>query len=140
VWQDGPQPNLLQQALRACRPQFGVVGLFSLFVNLLMLTTSIYMMQVFDRVLATRSTDTLLFLTLIAVGATLLMALLEFARSQLLARCAAWIEQSVAPEAFARAIEAQRRNRPYRMEAMRDLAVCRGFVASPGMTALYDVP
>ena len=137
---DGPEPNLLQQALRACRTPFGVVGLFSLFVNLLMLTTSIYMMQVFDRVLATRSTDTLLFLTLIAVGATLLMALLEFARSQLLARCAAWIEQTVAPEAFARAMEAQLRNRPYRMEAMRDLAVCRGFVASPRVVALYDVP
>jgi len=137
---DGAPQNLLQQAVRACRAQFGVVGVFSLFVNLLMLTTSIYMMQVFDRVLATRSLDTLLFLTLIAIGATLLMALLEFARGQLLARCAAWIEQTVAPEAFSRAIEAQLRNRPYRMEAMRDLAVCRGFVASPGMTALYDVP
>lgn len=137
---DQPQPNLLQKAVRACRSQFVVVGVFSLFVNLLMLTTSIYMMQVFDRVLATRSTDTLLFLTLIALGATLLMALLEFARGQLLSRCAAWIEQTVAPEAFSRAIEAQLRNRPYRMEAMRDLAVCRGFVQSPGMTALYDVP
>ncbi|MCU0983401.1 MAG: type I secretion system permease/ATPase [Acetobacteraceae bacterium] len=137
---EGPPPNLLQQAVRACRSQFVVVGVFSLFVNLLMLTTSIYMMQVFDRVLATRSTDTLLFLTLIAIGATLLMALLEFARGQLLTRCAAWIEQTVAPEAFSRAIEAQLRNRPYRMEAMRDLAVCRGFVQSPGMTSLYDVP
>lgn len=137
---DAPPPNPLQRAVRACRSQFVVVGVFSLFVNLLMLTTSIYMMQVFDRVLATRSTDTLLFLTLIAIGATLLMALLEFARGQLLARSAAWIEQTVGPEAFSRAIEAQLRNRPYRMEAMRDLAVCRGFVQSPGMTALYDVP
>jgi ATP-binding cassette subfamily C protein/ATP-binding cassette subfamily C protein EexD len=137
---DAPPPNPLQRAVRACRSQFVVVGVFSLFVNLLMLTTSIYMMQVFDRVLATRSTDTLLFLTLIAIGATLLMALLEFARGQLLSRSAAWIEQTVAPEAFSRAIEAQLRNRPYRMEAMRDLAVCRGFVQSPGMTALYDVP
>jgi PrtD family type I secretion system ABC transporter len=137
---DAPPLNPLQQAVRACRSQFTVVGVFSLFVNLLMLTTSIYMMQVFDRVLATRSTDTLLFLTLIAIGATMLMALLEFARGQLLSRSAAWIEQTVAPEAFSRAIEAQLRNRPYRMEAMRDLAVCRGFVQSPGMTALYDVP
>ncbi len=137
---DPPASNPLQRAVRACRAQFTVVGVFSLFVNLLMLTTSIYMMQVFDRVLATRSTDTLLFLTLIAIGATLLMALLEFARGQLLSRSAAWIEQAVAPEAFSRAIEAQLRNRPYRMEAMRDLAVCRGFVQSPGMTALYDVP
>lgn len=135
-----PKKNALERAIDACRRQFVVVGLFSLIVNLLQLTVSIYMMQVFDRVLATRSTDTLLFLTLIAFAALLLLALLEAARGQILQRCSAWIEQSVAPDAFTRAIEAQLRNRPYRMEAMRDLATCRGFVASPGMTALYDVP
>ena len=136
-----PAPeNALARAVGACRSQFVTVGAFSLVVNLLMLTTSIYMMQVFDRVLATRSTDTLLYLTLIALGAILAMALLEVARTQILSRSAAWIEQSVAPEAVARAVEAQLRNRPYRTEALRDLAACRGFVASPGMTALYDVP
>lgn len=132
--------NALAKAVSATRAQFVSVGAFSLVVNLLMLTTSIYMMQVFDRVLATRSTDTLLFLTLIALGALLALALLEAARTQILARTAAWIEQRVAPETFARALEAQLRARPYRAEALRDLAVCRGFVASPGMTALYDVP
>ena len=50
----------LQRALHACRQQFWMVGLFSGVVNLLQLTISIYMMQVFDRVLATRSLDTLL--------------------------------------------------------------------------------
>ncbi|MCS6921712.1 MAG: hypothetical protein NZM07_07355, partial [Elioraea sp.] len=68
--------NALARAVSAARAQFASVGLFSLVVNLLMLTTSIYMMQVFDRVLATRSTDTLFFLTLIALGALLALALL----------------------------------------------------------------
>uniref|UniRef100_UPI003F70AD76 ABC transporter transmembrane domain-containing protein n=1 Tax=Elioraea sp. TaxID=2185103 RepID=UPI003F70AD76 len=130
----------LRTALSVCRRQFTTVGVFSLFVNVLMLSTSIYMMQVFDRVLSSRSTDTLLFLTLIALGAVLAMALLEVARGKVLARSAAWIERTVGPEAFARAVEAQLRGRPYRMEAMRDLAACRGFVASPAMTTLYDVP
>lgn len=134
------QKTILARAVEACRQQFIAVGVFSLIVNILQLTVSIYMMQVFDRVLATRSTDTLIFLTLMAGACLLLLALLESARTQILQRCSAWIEGSVAPETFSRVIEAQLRNRPYRIEAMRDLATCRGFVASPGMTALYDVP
>jgi ATP-binding cassette subfamily C protein/ATP-binding cassette subfamily C protein EexD len=135
-----PHKTALVKAVATCRQQFVVVGVFSLIVNILQLTVSIYMMQVFDRVLATRSLDTLLFLTLMAMACLLLLALLEAARSQILQRVSTWIEGSVGPETFSRVLEAQLRNRPYRMEAMRDLSVCRGFVASPGMTSLYDVP
>jgi PrtD family type I secretion system ABC transporter len=130
----------LQRALRACRKQFMAVGLFSGVVNLLQLTTSIYMMQVFDRVLASRILDTLYFLSLIAIVATLVLALLEAVRGQMMQRMAAWVEQRVAPESFVRAIESTLRGRPYRMEALRDLAVCRGFLGSPGALSLYDVP
>lgn len=137
---DRAAPDLLRDALRVCTGPFLSAGLFSMVVNLLMLTTSLYMMQVFDRVLAGRSTDTLLFLTLIALGALAVMALLEIARGRILARSAAWLEQSIGAEAFARAIEAQLRGRPYRSEALRDLAVWRGWLASPGMIALYDLP
>src|SRR5918995_1080382 len=137
---DTPSATPLQRALRACRKQFILVGLFSGMVNLLQLTTSIYMMQVFDRVLASRILDTLYFLSLIAIVATLVLALLEAVRGQLMQRMAAWVEQRVAPESFVRAIESTLRGRPYRMEALRDLAVCRGFLGSPGALSLYDVP
>jgi len=130
----------LKRALAACRQQFVAVGLFSGVVNLLQLTTSIYMMQVFDRVLATRITDTLLYLSAIAIFAVLTLALLEAVRGQIMQRIGGWIEQRVAPEGFIRAIESTLRGRPYRMEALRDLAVCRGYLASPGMLSLYDVP
>src|SRR3712207_5282233 len=130
----------LQRALGACRNQFVLVGLFSGVVNLLQLTTSIYMMQVFDRVLATRILDTLIYLTLIALGAIMVLALLETTRSQIMQRVAAWIEHCIAPEGFVRAIESTLRGRPYRMEALRDLAVCRNFLGSPGALSLYDVP
>jgi PrtD family type I secretion system ABC transporter len=132
--------TLLAQALKACRRQFWAVGLFSGVVNLLQLTVSIYMMQVFDRVLSTRSTDTLIFLTLIAVAAIGLLALLEATRGKVMQRVAAWVEHRVAPEGFTRAIESQLRGRPYRMEALRDLAICRAYLGSPGALALYDVP
>ena len=130
----------LRRALQACRKQFVLVGLFSGAVNMLQLTTSIYMMQVFDRVLATRVLDTLLYLSLIAVAAVLVLALLEAARGQIMQRVAAWVENRVAPEGFVRAIESTLRGRPYRMEALRDLAVCRGYLGSPGALSLYDVP
>src|SRR5215218_9092602 len=130
----------LQRALRACRKQFILVGVFSGVVNLLQLTTSVYMMQVFDRVLASRILDTLYFLSLIAIIATLVLALLEAVRGQVMQRLATWVEHRVAPEGFVRAIESTLRGRPYRMEALRDLAVCRGYLGSPGALSLYDVP
>ncbi len=132
--------TLLHRATAACRSQFIVVGLFSGVVNALQLTVSLYMMQVFDRVLATRNLNTLLYLTLIAIAAVGLLAVLEATRSRIMQRVGAWIEHKVAPESFARAIESQLRGRPYRMEALRDLAVCRGYIGSPGALSLYDVP
>ena len=137
---DSAADTPLRRALRACRKQFMVVGLFSGAVNLLQLTTSIYMMQVFDRVLTTRVLDTLLYLSLIAGAAVLVLAMLEAARGQIMQRVGAWIENRVAPEGFVRAIESTLRGRPYRMEALRDLAVCRGYLGSPGALSLYDVP
>jgi ATP-binding cassette subfamily C protein/ATP-binding cassette subfamily C protein EexD len=130
----------LARAIASCRSQFMLVGAFSGVANLLQLTVSIYMMQVFDRVLATRNTDTLLYLTLIAVFAIAILAILESVRGTIMQRVATWLENRVAPEGFARALESQLRGRPYRMEALRDLAICRGYLGSPGMLALYDVP
>jgi len=135
-----PADTPLARALAACRSQLLAVGVFSGVVNILQLTVSIYMMQVFDRVLSTRNLNTLLYLTLIAIAALGLFALLEGARSRIMQRIGAWMEERVAPEGFARAMESQLRGRPYRMEALRDLAVCRGFIASPGALAVYDVP
>ncbi|MFC0387884.1 type I secretion system permease/ATPase [Muricoccus vinaceus] len=135
-----PGADALARAMAACRSQFATVGVFSLVVNLLQLTVSLYMMQVFDRVLATRSIDTLLWLTLVAIAAIGLLALLEGVRSQIMQRVALWTENRVAPEGFARALEATLRGRPYRMEALRDLGTCRAWLSGPGALTLYDVP
>src|SRR3954471_15301073 len=132
--------TLLRRSLAVCRKQFLLVLVFSGAVNLLQLTTSIYMMQVFDRVLATRSLDTLLYLTILAIVAVLVLALFEAVRGQIMQRVAIWIEHRVAPESFIRAIEATLRGLSYRMEALRDLAICRNYLSSPGALSLYDVP
>lgn len=76
----------LTATMRGCRRAFGVVGLFSLCINLLLLTVPLYMLQVFDRVLASQSGETLVFLTIIALGAVLVLGLLELVRSRILVR------------------------------------------------------
>jgi ATP-binding cassette subfamily C protein/ATP-binding cassette subfamily C protein EexD len=122
------------------RRTFGFVGLLSAALNLLALTGSIYMMQVYDRVLATRHKDTLIYLTLIAAVAILALGIFEFVRMAVLGRVAAWIEETVLPHVFSRSIDAELVDRPYRMEAARDMALWRGFLASPALTTLFDVP
>ncbi len=132
--------TVLNRMVDCCRTQLMLVGLFSGMVNLLQLTVSLYMMQIFDRVLATKNVNTLLYLSLIAAAAILLLAILEFSRNQIMQRLAGWVELKVAPEGFARAIENVLCGHSYRMEALRDLATCRGYVGSTAALALYDVP
>jgi PrtD family type I secretion system ABC transporter len=133
-------PDGLASAFAACRREFWLVGFFSGMVNLLQLTVSIYMLQLFDRVYATRSVDTLWLLTVIAAAALLLLAILEACRGMVMSRVAAWLEERLGPETFLRGIEAELRGRPYRMEALRDLSVMRGWLGSPASLAVYDVP
>ncbi len=132
--------TVLSRMIGCCKTQLMLVGLFSGMVNLLQLTVSIYMMQIFDRVLATHNVNTLLYLSLIAGAAILLLAILEFSRNQIMQRLATWVELKVAPEGFARAIENVLCGHAYRMEALRDLATCRSYVGSTAVLALYDVP
>jgi len=137
---DRRSPDALKASLNACRREFWTVGLFSGVVNLLQLTVSIYMLQLFDRVYATQSFDTLWLLTVVALAALLLLAILEACRGMVMARVAAWVEGRIAPETFLRGLEAELRGRPYRMEALRDIGQMRGWLGSPAALAVYDVP
>jgi PrtD family type I secretion system ABC transporter len=77
---------LLKRTLAACRGGFLAVGLFSLAINLLLLTIPLYMLQLFDRVLTSRSEDTLFALSIAAGGAILTLAALEAVRSFVMVR------------------------------------------------------
>ena len=132
--------TVLGRMVGRCKTQLLLVGLFSGMVNLLQLTVSLYMMQIFDRVITTHNVNTLVYLSLIAGTAILLLAILDFSRNQIMQRLASWVELKVAPEGFARAIENVLCGYSYRMEALRDLATCRSYVGSPAVLALYDIP
>lgn len=79
----------LRKALRASWKLFGTTFVFSFFVNALMLTGPIYMLQVYDRVLGSRSEETLLALSILVAFLYLMMGFLDYARGRVLARAGA---------------------------------------------------
>jgi PrtD family type I secretion system ABC transporter len=113
--------------------------LFSAVLNLLMLTSSIYMLQVYDRVLSSGSIETLLYLTVIATASLLLLSLLDTLRGRMLARISIWLEMRLSPAAFRKALEASLSQRDYQGESLRDLGSIRTFLGG-GIATLFDVP
>jgi ABC-type protease/lipase transport system fused ATPase/permease subunit len=126
-------------ALGRCRQPLLWIAAFSLLINILMLTSSLYMMQVFDRVLASGSLATLAFLTLAAAGALGLMSALDFIRSRILGHLGEWLERRLATSALERSLDGVLAGRNDRMDALRDLDSLRGFFGG-GVTFLFDAP
>lgn len=87
----------MRNYLRQCWPLFIYAGVFGIFINLLLLTVPLYSMQVFDRVLTSRSAETLLALTLLAVGALLTQLALEIIRGRLLLEAGAKLSGCLDP-------------------------------------------
>ncbi len=133
--------NAVTQTLARLKPLLWQIGLvFSPVVNILVLTSSLYMMQVFDRVLTSQSTSTLLYLTLLALAALALMSAVELVRSRIMTRIGTWIEARLTAEGLQRAVEATLTGHPYRIDLLRDLAGLRNFFTTPGTLTLFDVP
>lgn len=116
------------------------MGLVSLFVNILMLTVPLYMLQIFDRVLASRSVETLVFLTIAAVGALIVYGVLDLLRGHVMIGVGTWLEKKLGPEALDRAVEAQLSQRVYGVQSLRDVSQIRQFLSSPTIFFLFDVP
>ena len=127
--------NALGQALRAVRFPLVHVVVFSFLINLLMLTAPLYMLQIYDRVLASRSAPTLVFLTIVAVGALSIMAILEVVRSRLLVRVSGRIDQTLASVVFSAVVLQGRSGDP-----LRDLGTVRNFVSGASLVTLLDSP
>ena len=130
----------LANALARCRNGFITAAAFSMVINLLVLTVSVYMLQVYDRVLPGHSVETLIYLTIIAAGALAVMGALEVLRSRLLSRLGVWLDRTLSTELFGRGIESTLRGIPYRTEALRDLASLRNYLGGAGILALFDAP
>ena len=131
----------LQKILRICRQSFAVAGFFSLFINLLMLAPSLYMLQVYDRVLASRSEFTLLMLTLLIAGALIVMGALDWVRSQILIRVGARLDSLINARLFSAMFDlGLRRPGAASAQPLSDLNNLRQFLTGNGLFAFFDVP
>ncbi len=131
----------LTASLWAFKREFVIVGLFSFVANLLMLAPTIYMLQVFDRVLTSRSELTLLAVSLITLVLLVIMALAEWMRSRVLVRAGVRFDEALSTRVFNASFEAnlsQTGGKPGR--AFSDLIQIRQFLTGPGIFTLFDAP
>ena len=121
------------------RPLLHVAG-FSLLINLLLLIPSIFMLQVFDRVLVSRSTDTLLVLAVGAgIGLLMLMAL-DYVRARLQGVAGNIIADTLAPVVTKLTVAQRARQGKPMGEALRDIGALRGAFSAQGLLAVFDAP
>lgn len=128
--------------LRDLAPLVAGIGLFSVAINILMLAGAIYMLQVYDRALPSRSLPTLVALTGLVIAAYAVQGVIDAARGRLLARLGATVEERLAPELFADGLHRTARlGAPGEFTAaLRDLDQVRSFLSGPGPTVLFDAP
>ncbi|AVC46853.1 type I secretion system permease/ATPase (plasmid) [Rhizobium leguminosarum] len=112
---------------------------FSILINLFLLVPSIYMMQVYDRVLPSASIPTLVYLSLIALGALIFLATLDAVRAVYCQRVALSLDKHFGEDAFIASISSPKAAMGD-IQPLRDLATTRSFVASKGLANLIDLP
>ncbi|WP_119680500.1 type I secretion system permease/ATPase [Indioceanicola profundi] len=131
----------LRQAVSACQPGFIAAAGFSFFINILMLVSPLYMLQVYDRVLGSRSESTLLMLTVLLVGLLAVYGGLEYLRSRVLVRVSNRIDTAVTPRLFDAVYERSLRvPQASRTQPLGDMLAVRQFLTGPGLFAFFDAP
>ncbi len=135
------QESTLLKHVKPLRPYLVSAAGFSFFINILMIAPAIYMLQVFDRAVASRSEGTLLMLTLILVFLLTAMGALDWVRSQIMNRAGEKLDALLAAEVF---------DATYRSalltggrggtQALSDIAGLRGFLSGPAINAFFDTP
>jgi ATP-binding cassette subfamily C protein len=140
--QDAGQGNRppINQWRAVARRAFVTVGVFSVFVNLLMLTMPIYLFQISDRVLTSRSLDTLVMLSLLVLGLIVVLSLLDTLRRQLLGRLATRMETILGGPVLASVVTTAPVHDGGNVLPLRSLHQVRGFISSPTMLILFDAP
>jgi ATP-binding cassette subfamily C protein len=130
-------PRLVSEALYDCRQHFIAAAAFSLLINLLYLAPTIYMLQVYDRVVPTGGKTTLLFITAALALALLTLSMLDMIRNRLLVRASQRVDALIAPRLLRQMMAA---DSGAAGQAMRDFDSVRTAMASPAIAAIFDVP
>ncbi|KTT04506.1 peptidase [Pseudomonas oryzihabitans] len=132
----------LENALLSAKTSFLYVGFFSLFVNLLLLVPSFYMLEVYDRVVSSRSVTTLIMLTLIVVFLMSVYGLLEWIRSRMMVRISTKLDLMLSERVFNASFKQSLFANGLGISAqpMGDLAGLRQFLTGSGLFAFFDIP
>lgn len=133
-------PSELQAAFRSCGNGLFMTGVFSLVINLLMLTGPLYMMLVYDRVLTSQSESTLISLSLLIAGLFVIMGLLSSVRSKILVRIGSRINLRLSERVFGAQIKKAASRGAKGLDGVRDLQTLREFLSGTGPTTLFDAP
>src|SRR5437868_2262288 len=141
----GPAPAAqsdVAAALKDCRRAFWSVAVFSGVVNLLMLAGPLYMLQIYDRVLSSRSVPTLVALSVFLVIAYAFQGALEVVRARLVVRIASLLDLRLDTSVHDAVIRLANQNRSAAEahQPLRDLDQIRNFLTGPGPTAIVDLP
>jgi len=139
---DAGAPSALRDALQACRSLFLSAGFFSFFINLLVLVPTIYMMQIYDRVLTSNSESTLIMLTLIVLFLFIVMGGLEWVRSQVLIVAGTRLDRLLGARTFDSVFRQTLASggKVATAQPLSDLLQLRQFLSGPGPLAFFDAP
>jgi len=130
--------NALSAALALCRRHFLAAAGFSALINLLYIVPTLYMLQVYDRVVPTRGLQTLLFLTMVLLFALGTLSLLDRIRTRLLVRAGVQLDAALAPVILDSTLG--RPDLPIARQALREFDTMRGTLTGQGILALFDAP
>lgn len=133
--------DLPTAALASCRSALLSVGIFSAVVNVLMLTGSIYMLQVYDRVIPSRSVPTLVSLSIIVIAIYTVQGVFDWLRQRILSRIGVALDQALWEPVNAAILRSPlKSNRSGGIQLANDLDSVRGFLSGLGPTTLFDLP
>jgi PrtD family type I secretion system ABC transporter len=138
----GVRRSELGEALRACRGAFIGVGVMSCMINLLYLTGSIFMLEIYDRVLPSRSVPTLVGLIVLAGGLYIAQGILDLIRGRILVRIGTSLDEALSGRVFETVVRLPLvpGGRNEGLQPLRDLDNVRSFLSSLGPSAFFDLP
>lgn len=139
--QDKKKKNELRDILFSFKRVFFFIGVFSFIINLLMLVPALYMLQIYDRVLVSRSMQTLIALTIVMLGMYILLGLMEWIRSRIVVRAGNKMDERVSSKTFSAAFSnALKVGSGNAEQSFSDLTQVRQFLTGRGLFAFFDVP
>lgn len=132
----------LAQALASCKSAFLSIGVFSGMTNILMLTGAFFMLQIYDRVLPSRSVPTLVALAILVGVLFAFLAILDMIRNRMLVRIGGSLDEALSGRVYDTIVCVPLKvgTRGDGLQPIHDLDAVRGFLSTPGPTALFDLP